>query len=295
MPRTWTRLSLVLLPGFAAALVGVAPGQAAPLPAAPPEITNRLGIPAGKFLMGSPDSFKAAPPDEKPQHEVTLTRAFYLGVYTVTQEEYRRVVGKNPSCFSAEGQDKEKVAGMDTGRFPVENVSWEDAVAFCARLSALLQEKQAGREYRLPTEAEWEYACRAGTTTAFWWGDSASSFQANFDGNFPDGNAEKGPFLNRPCRVGSFQSNPWGLYDLHGNVFQWCSDWSAGDYYDRGIKTDPRGPDGGNLRVMRGGCWGGNGSWDCRAAYRGAAEPGDRGARPGIGFRVACSVGPRNP
>jgi formylglycine-generating enzyme required for sulfatase activity len=281
MSRTWTRRLLALLAGIVAALLLVSIGGRVGLRRPQEtEITNSIGmklrlIPAGKFLMGSPGRFEG----EGPQREVEISRPFYLGVYPVTQQEYRRVMGKNPSRFSAEGGDKENVAGMDTDRFPVESVSWYDAVAFCEKLSALAEEKKAGRVYRLPTEAEWEYACRAGTTTAFWWGDSASSLRANFDGRFPSGGAEKGPFLRRTCPVGSYKPNPWGLYDMGGNVPQWCSDWYDPDFYGRGINKDPNGPEnpavmGGGFghRVCRGGYWCFEGGL-CRAACRGNVPP----------------------
>ncbi len=135
-------------------------------------------IPAGKFLMGSSKEEKERSKDEGPLHEVTISRAFYLGKDEVTQEQYQQIVDKNPSPFSAGGEYKQKVAGLDTRRFPVENVSWEDATAFCRKLSA----RDGKRRFRLPTEAEWEYACRAGTRTPFHFGDSLNGDEANCDG-----------------------------------------------------------------------------------------------------------------
>ncbi len=133
-------------------------------------ITNSIGmklvlIPAGKFLMGSARDEKGHHPSEEPQHEVVISQPFYMGVYEVTQGQYRQVMGNNPSFYSPRGEARDEVAGLDTDNFPVENVTWHDAQAFCQRLSALWRERAAGRVYRLPTEAEWEYACRAGTTT----------------------------------------------------------------------------------------------------------------------------------
>jgi formylglycine-generating enzyme required for sulfatase activity len=187
-------------------------------------ITNSIGmklvfIPAGKFTMGSPNDEANRSADEQ-QHEVAITREFYLGVYEVTQEEYETVMGQNPSWFCAGGDGKERVAGLDTRRFPVENVSWEDAVEFCRKLSARAAETKAGRAYRLPTEAEWEYACRGGARSSepFHFGAALSSTQANFDGNLPYGGAAKGPYMGRTCRVGSYQPNGFGLYDLHGEL-----------------------------------------------------------------------------
>src|SRR5262249_1832470 len=150
-------------------------------------------IPAGEFLMGSPDSDPEAREDEKPQHRVRITRPFYLGVHEVTQEEYQRVMGGNGCFFSPTGAGKDKVAGLNTARFPAEQVRWHDAAPFSRKLPELPAERHAGRAYRLPTEAEWEYACRAGTTTPFHTGDSLSSFQANFNGSYPYGKAAPGP------------------------------------------------------------------------------------------------------
>jgi formylglycine-generating enzyme required for sulfatase activity len=168
------------------------------------------------------------------------------------------------------------VKDLNTDRFPVESVSWHDAVAFCDKLSAQPEEKAAGRVYRLPTEAEWEYACRAGTDTPFSWGKSASSRDANFDGNYPYGGAE-GPYLKRPCPVGSYKPNPWGLYDMGGNVWQWCHDWYKDDYKEG---------------VLRGGSWYNPGR-NCRAACRYRNDPGRR--NNDFGFRVALSLSPRTP
>src|SRR5262249_26019937 len=140
------------------------------------------------------------------RHEVEITRPFALGVCPVTQEEYHALMGRTPSQFSAKGEwkgYKDAVKGLKTGRFPVETVSWEEANQFCEKLSAGAKEKAAGRIYRLPTEAEWEYACRAGTTTPFHYGESLSAEQANFNGNHPYGGAAKGQYLKRPTTVGS--------------------------------------------------------------------------------------------
>ena len=222
------------------------------------EITNSIGmklvlIPAGEFMMGSPDADPNAGSDEKPAHRVQITKPFYMGVYEVTQGEYERVMGKNPSHFSANGGGKEKVVGQDTTRYPVENVSWEDAVAFSKKLSDLPAEKAAGRSYRLPTEAEWEYAARAGTRTVFPWGDSLSSQQANFDGNKPYGDTVRGPYLKRTTTVGSYDANPLGVYDTVGNVWEWCADRYAADYYAKGPASDPAGPSEPTHVVRRGG------------------------------------------
>jgi formylglycine-generating enzyme required for sulfatase activity len=251
--------------------------------------TNSVGmklvlIPKGKFKMGSPEDEKDRSTDEK-QHDVEITRPFCLGIYTVTQKQYKEVMGENPSWFSAMGAGKDDVKGLDTDDFPVETVSWHDAKRFCEKLSDLPAEKRRGRTYRLPTEAEWEYACRGGahSSNPFHFGKSLSSRQANFDGNHPYGGADKGPYLERTCKVGSYDPNKFGLHDMHGNVWQWCADWYAKDYYEKSPKKDPKGPASGTVRVVRGGSWRGVG-WLCRAAFRLHVVPDGRC----IGFRVAC-------
>jgi formylglycine-generating enzyme required for sulfatase activity/serine/threonine protein kinase len=173
----------------------------------PPQITNSIGmklarIPAGKFLMGSPENEPGRQANDGQQHEVTITKPFHIGVYEVTQAEYEKVTGMNPSKFN-----KQNGGGPD---HPVEMVSWDDAVAFCKKLSELPEEKKAGRVYRLPTEAEWEYACRAGTRTAYSFGDDANKLG---DHGWFNGNA-----LGKTHPVGQKRPNPWGLFDMHGNV-----------------------------------------------------------------------------
>jgi formylglycine-generating enzyme required for sulfatase activity len=170
-------------------------------------------------------------------------------------------MGTNPSDFKT-------VAGQDTSRFPVERVSWEEAVEFCRKLSALSAEQSAGRVYRLPTEAEWEFACRAGTTTPFHFGSQLNGREANCDGNYPYGTTTKGTYLQRPTTVGSYAANGFGLFDMHGNVWEWCSDWYEVAIRDSPV-DDPTGPTSGSLRVNRGGGW---------AATRGTA-----GRRTGTG------------
>jgi uncharacterized protein (TIGR02996 family) len=258
-----------------------------------PTITNSIGmkfalVPAGSFLMGSPESEKHRSDDET-RHPVEITQRFFLAIYPVTQEEYERVAGKNPSHFSKSGGGKEKVKNLDTSRFPVETVSHDDATAFCKLLAELPKEKAAGRSYRLPTEAEWEYSCRGGASLSkpFHVGDSLCSTQANFNGNHPYGKAAKGPYLERPCPVGSYPPNLYNLFDMHGNVWEWCSDWYAP--YDLSIIKDPTGPDNGpeNRRVLRGGSWFDVG-WSCRSPFRGGSEPGYRICY--FGFRLVCVV-----
>jgi formylglycine-generating enzyme required for sulfatase activity len=211
----------------------------------------------------------------------------------VTQEQYTRVTGKaNPSYFCATGGGKAKVQGMDTRQFPVENVSWEDATAYCEELNQkhLTQVPEglrwAGYRFRLPTEAQWEYACRAGTETPFSFGKELTGKQANCDGTVPYGTQEKGPYLQRTCRVGSYGANAFGLYDMHGNVWQWCADYYDPNYYTQSPNKDPfngqKTPDEG--RVLRGGSWI-NFAGHCRAACRHQYDPASRNLI--LGFRVA--------
>jgi uncharacterized protein (TIGR02996 family) len=236
----------------------------------PARVVNALGmefvrIPAGTFLMGSSDTEAYRYDDEGPLHELTLRKPFFLSVYPVTQQCYREVMGTNPSHFDA---------GRGGGPpHPVDSVTWENAAEFCRCLSDDSVERAAGRAYRLPTEAEWEHACRAGTTTPFWWGDTATSLWANFDGQHPYGGADEGPALGRTSPVGSYPANPFGLYDMNGNVWEWCADWYGKHYYATSPPVDPPGPDDGEFHVLRGGCWQHLGAC-ARAAYRLDHPPG---------------------
>ena len=255
-------------------------------------ITNSIGmklvwIPAGEFVMGTPSSEKGHHVHEGPQHRVQISKPFYLGVTEVTQEEYERVMGENPSQFR-------EVLGKNTSRFPVDSVTWDEAVEFCGKLSAMPTENKAGRAYRLSTEAEWEYACRAGTNTPFSFGFTLSSAQANFNGFHPYGRAPEGNFLQRPTVVGSYRPNAFGLYDMHGNVYEWCSDRYAKDYYKQSKVADPGGPAEGPYRVVRGGGWQAIAAV-CRSGERyydlGDRPPdSDQAPRryPDYGFRVLC-------
>jgi uncharacterized protein (TIGR02996 family) len=257
-----------------------------------PEVVNSIGmrlalIPPGVFLMGSLEDEEERADDEGPQHEVEISRPFYMSIFPVTQAQWQAVMGHNPSFFCATGDGEGEVAGLDTRDFPVEQVSWEDATEFLKKLSALKAEREAGRTYRLPTEAQWEYACRGGvcSSSPFHYGDSLSSRQANFNGDYPYGGADKGPYLERTCKVGSYRPNAFALFDMHGNVWEWCSDWYVQDYYKISPRRDPSGPSNGSSRVFRGGCWGSNGRF-CRAAFRYRDSPSYRD--PGLGFRVAA-------
>ena len=244
-------------------------------------------IPAGKFLMGSPAGEGERDPEEL-QHEVTISKPFYLGAHEVTQGQYQKVMGRNDSHFRG------KVGGGPD--FPVEQVRSGEAVAFCNKLSNLAEERKAGRVYRLPTEAEWEYACRAGTTTVFHFGNTLAATQANFKGTGPYGAAPRGPYLQKTTKVGSYAPNAWGLYDMHGNVSEWCADWYDPDYYKNSPKLDPTGPAKGVLgtgfasdyfRVVRGGCWLDEGR-ACRAAYRFRFQANELYRL--VGFRVVCVI-----
>jgi len=241
----------------------------------PKEITNSIGmklvlIPKGTFMMGSPESEQGRQKNED-QHEVTISKDYYLGVHEVTQAQYETVMGKNPSHFQG------AIVGNENADLPVENVSWDDTVEFCKRLSDLPEEKKAGREYRLPTEAEWEYACRAGSKTAYAFDDE--------EGLLPEYGWFKRNSSDRTHTVGLLEPNAWGLYDMHGNVWEFCSD-RYGDY-PKGAVSDPSGPSGPKeaYRVYRGGSWG-NVAARCRSAYRYLYDPSFRRS---IGFRVALS------
>lgn len=220
----------------------------------PVTLTDGLGIkfsliPRGEFTMGSARSEQGRQPAEV-QHHVTLARSFYMATTEVTQAQWLQLMESNPSFV--EGSDH-----------PVETITWNDAIEFCRRLS-----EKEGARYRLPTEAEWEYACRAGTTTAYHTGDSLSTEQANYNGELDD--PEGGLNRDETTPVGSFAANAWGLFDMHGNVWEWCSDWHG--EYDTVNTTDPRGPEQGTTRVVRGGCWV-NAAKVCRSATRGDTEP----------------------
>jgi serine/threonine protein kinase/formylglycine-generating enzyme required for sulfatase activity len=251
-------------------------------------------IPPGRFRMGSAQAEKRFVrqhfgavagdwADEEVQHEVEMTRPFYLSKFEITQEEYLKLTGKESGEFRANGKQKDKVIGLDTKRFPVENVSWEEAVRFCEILS-----RKVGRKVELPSEAQWEYACRAGTETAYHFGDTLNGTEANCNGTVPYMTDIKGNRLERPCEVGSFAANAWGLQDMHGNLFEWCRD-SHGPY--AGLEsTDPARDSPARertSRILRGGCWS-SPAHECRAAAR---NRGDFEFRSyGIGFRIAVRV-----
>ncbi len=249
-------------------------------PELPKAFSNEVGcklvwIPAGKFMMGSDESETGRRSNEGPLHEVILSKPFFMSVYPVTRGQYERVMGAASALTSASSGPDQPVVGLLRG----------EAIAFCDRLSAMDTERSQGRVYRLPTEAEWEYACRSGTTTPFWNGEALSAAQANFHGQFPYGFAPRGPFLQSTTPVGAYPPNAFGLHDMHGNVWEWCSDWYDSDYYRRSPKLDPKGPERGQFGVVRGGCWRNHAS-SLRAAYRNALVPEQRD--PCTGFRVVC-------
>ena len=258
----------------------------------PPQM---VWIPPGTFVMGSPTSEAQRGSDET-QHTVTLTQGFYMGKYAVTQGEYLALMGSNPSYFTTTDAYGGPIP-PDLNR-PVETVGWDDATSYCAHLTQ--QEQAVGRlptgwVYRLPTESEWEYACRAGTTTAFNFGSGIHGGMANFWDCF-EYDAAIGDiyvpspavaWLPRTTTVGSYAPNAWGLHDMHGNVFEWCRDWYG--TYPTGSVIDPQGAPSGSHRVIRGGCWGYGGGGCCRSASRYYYDPSGRGGS--IGFRVVLAPG----
>ena len=264
-------------------------------------IENSIGmtlklIPAGEFFMGSPDDAIEAESDEsdeKPLHRVRISKPFRLGVCEVTQAQYQAVMGNNPSRFSANGEGKDRVAGQSTEQFPVENVSWLDAIQFCNRLSENEGKKPFyaidgtdvrvpdwnGQGYRLPTEAEWEYACRANTSTQTRYSFGDNPVELRVYGWF-DGNSEQ-----RTHPVRQKRPNGFGLYDMHGNVWEWCWDGHWAGYYKVSPANDPTGPERTILQgVIRGGAWK-SPRQDCRSADRDSRAPMDQFGY--VGFRLA--------
>ena len=263
----------------------------------PVEFENSIGmemvlIPPGEFMMGSSNEevdhllkeakatnmndlcFKRIP-SESPRHRVRITHPFYLGVHEVTQTEFQRVMGNNPSYFSAAGEGK--LTEVDTSQFPVEQLLWNEAQGFCRRFSESQKESSAGRRYRLPTEAEWEYACRAGMTglNSFVENESALKEYAWFSGN-SEGQCHP---------VGQKRPNPWGLFDMLGNVWEWCGDYFGEAFYAASPVDDPTGPSIGEDRILRGGSWTPNPK-SPRSSFRLSFPPSHRYYN--IGLRVVC-------
>jgi len=242
---------------------------------------NMALISGGVFKMGSPVNERDRFNIEGPQRNVTL-KSFYLCVYEVTQKEFQDLMGINNSTFKGE-------------KLPVDMVSWYEAVEYCNRLSRKERLKPAytitkdeviwdrsANGYRLPTEAEWEYACRAGTSTPFYTGSNITTSQANYDGNWPYANFPAGEYRKRFIEVGSLPCNPWGLYDMQGNAWEWCWDWFAS--YGEQDQENPAGALSGTTRVQRGGSWGSTGM-EMRSAFRRSYYPNERVIS--AGFRVA--------
>lgn len=228
-----------------------------------------IRVKAGTFMMGSPE-YELGRSDTERLHKVTLTQDYWLGKFPVTQAQFQAIMKYNPSYFGG-------------SKRPVEEVDWNCARDFCVRLNKKFDDKlPEGYQFDLPTEAQWEYACRAGTTTAYFWGNSCNGTEANCYGHRPCGTTAKGPFLERTTDVGTYEPNDWGFYDMHGNVFEWCRDWYNDDYGEDAI--DPVGPSSGSGRVLRGGCWSGNAQY-CRSADRYGCGPGYRSNS--CGFRLA--------
>ncbi|MGB3508907.1 MAG: formylglycine-generating enzyme family protein [Microcoleaceae cyanobacterium] len=225
-------------------------------------------IPGGSFLMGSPENEEGRNKNESPQHQVTL-QPFYMSKYPITQNQYQAIMGENPSEFKG-------------GNRPVGNVNWHNAREFCTKLSL-----KTGKTYRLPSESQWEYACRARTTTPFYFGETITSELVNYNGNYHYANAPKGRYREQTTDVGSFPPNAFGLYDMHGNVWEWCQDiWH--DNYNGAPIDGSAWETGGdsNTRLFRGGSWIIY-SWDCRCARRGSdyADYHDNNR----GFRIVSS------
>lgn len=232
-------------------------------------LLDMVYIPSGRFLMGAPDDEPEAFKNEKPQHLVSISE-FWMGKFPITQAQYKAIMGNNPSHFM--GNDR-----------PVEQVSWHDVVKFCKRLSA-----KTGKLYRLPSEAEWEYACRAGTTTPFHFGQTLTDQLANYDARKIYNNSPIGQSRWETIKVGSFPANAFGLYDMHGNVWEWCADHYQYTY--GGLPTDGSvyiTKDSSRSRVLRGGSWV-NAPRNCRSAVRNSYVPAYRSNN--YGFRVVCHI-----
>ncbi|MGB3975072.1 MAG: formylglycine-generating enzyme family protein [bacterium] len=224
-------------------------------------------VPSGTFQMGSPKTDRIRRDDEKLVHAVELD-GFWMGKFEITQAQYEAITGKNPSKYKGKN-------------LPVEKVTWNDAVEFCKLLS-----EKTELSFTLPTEAQWEYACRAGSTTVFAFGDCLEASDANFDGTYPLRTCPKGDYLMQTWDVGSGKPNAWGLYDMHGNVWEWCLDWYAKEYSTDASSRNPTGPIEGENRVFRGGCWNSD-AGNCRSAARFSALPTASGEI--VGFRVALN------
>jgi formylglycine-generating enzyme required for sulfatase activity len=239
-------------------------------------------VPAGKFLMGSPKVERHHIEDERPKHRVSVPKPFAIGRYAITFAEWDAAVAAGGVSHKPDDQ------GWGRGDRPVINVSWEDAQTYLAWLR-----QATGQDYRLPSEAEWEYAARAGTTTPFWWGASIATDQANYDGNFTYGDGRRGEYRKKTLSVKSFDPNPWGLYQVHGNVWEWCEDEWHSDYAGKpeALKTNggPWTTQDSSYRVLRGGSWFNYPYWS-RSGFRSRFAPDFREVT--FGFRVARTLSP---
>ncbi len=276
------------LDGTFAASAGAADSPATANPrhdsVAETRVVNSIGmefirIPAGEFMMGLPNEENtAAYPEEAPAHPVRITRPFLLGVHEVTQDQFQKVMGYNPSWHAPNGEGSHEIVSEDTARHPVENVTWYESVEFCTKLAGLSEETAAGRRYRLPTEAEWEYAARAGRTSPY---PFTNAWLEGDQTGIISGKAWKKEIPIEP--VGSYPANDFGVHDMCGSVFEWTNDWFGLDYYRRSPRDDPQGPETGYLRVMRGWYW----LFTGPACVSNMSPPPWR-KNPYVGFRVVC-------
>jgi formylglycine-generating enzyme required for sulfatase activity len=235
------------------------------------------GIPKGEFVMGANDFLSnAAPP-----HRVIITSDFYMLETPVTQRMWETIMGNN-ILDQMKLADKQEEYGVGPD-FPMYYVNWYEVCTFMQEFSKVLKEKGLNYEATLPTESEWEYACRAGTYTPYSWGDGLNGTQANCNGNYPYGMYVFGPFLGKCSPVKTYSPNQWGLYDMHGNVWEWCYDNYQANYYENSPVCDPTGPENAEHKVIRGGGWR-SFAWCCRSAFRDSDPPNYRGRT--LGFRI---------
>ncbi|NTW68931.1 MAG: formylglycine-generating enzyme family protein [Chlorobiaceae bacterium] len=285
-PRQWKMVAIIPALTLAGVMVFSTSSMAANMVVVP---ENFVLIPGGEFTMGSPLG-EVGRKENETQHQVRVSD-FYMSRYAVTFAEFRKFVKATGYKSDAETAGERthwrsgvsgSVRPQSEDNHPVLYVSWNDAVAYCNWMS-----QNTGRKFRLPTEAEREYACRAGTTTPFNTGQNLKTDQANYNGEDPNNNNQKGVFRQNTVAVNSFAPDAWGLYNMHGNVWEWCSDWYGVTFYEQckavGTVTNPDGPEDGSSRVLRGASW-----YDfaehCRSAYRIGATPGAR--KPNVGFRM---------
>lgn len=270
---------------------------------------DMVWVPSGEFKIGSPSDEAGRDNDEGPQSNILITNGFWIGRYEVTIRQFNIFVETTGYRTGSEIDNGmlmwtgRRLQSRDSWKFrkgytwkntfsdnldnPVVGVNWNDAMAFCDWLTkheSSMHRLPEGYAYSLPTEAQWEYACRGGTSTIFAFGNYLHSGQANFDGSFPYGTNAKGPFRRKPIQVGSFSPNAWGLYDMHGNVWEWCYDLKFAYPSRKSLSSDLQGPALGIFRVQRGGCWYSSGL-RCRSAFRNWILPSFKSS--GLGFRIS--------